>query len=214
MLGGIVPVNHLHPHLLVSARFDIRVRGRRHNKFGQCGVKDQSSQPHQIPIPARATAIAAGFRFSAILDERGRVWTFGSNSFGELNRQIEGKTSPEPGLAYADEPVVQMSCGWFHLCAVTSRGRLISWGRNNYGQCGEQDKLEDIRAESVSCGSEHTVFLSTSKALGTFGWNEHGQLGRSGDSSEHIHFPHFDRRVLTAASGGSHTLALTHPRQH
>lgn len=79
------------------------------------------------------------------------------------------------------ETITQVDCGSGHVAMVTSRGRVLVLGDNNYGQCGTQDASNETRgpgmvrpspvvvdlgiaggghkAVGVSCGDTHTAIL-------------------------------------------------------
>ncbi|KAF2563710.1 hypothetical protein F2Q70_00018952 [Brassica cretica] len=115
----------------------------------------------------------------------------------------------------------------------------IRWGRNQNGQLGlgnTEDSLvpqkiqafEGVRIKMVAAGAEHTaagekmsmvacgwrhtISVSYSGALYTYGWSKYGQLGH-GDLEDHL-VPHkleaLGNSVISQISGGwRHTMALT-----
>jgi hypothetical protein len=96
-------------------------------------------------------ALAAGFNHSAFVDAQGRVWTCGKNTHGEL------------GLSYdhlGDELVKTVD---FRLHYLPTRVR---------------GDLEGHRVAKVACGYHHTVALTETGRVFTWGSNKHGQCGR------------------------------------
>lgn len=57
--------------------------------------------PTQVPLPKRATQVAAGFEHSCVLLEGGAVWCWGNNRGGEL-----GRGTIDDGIKLAPGPVV------------------------------------------------------------------------------------------------------------
>ena len=85
--------------------------------------------------------------------------------------------------------VSTVSCGEFHTIAVCQDGSLWTWGRNNMGQlghgdCSDKHKLPKqvmglakkicIRA---AAGGQHSLVLTSSNKVYSWGCNIHGQLG-------------------------------------
>ena len=104
---------------------------------------------------------------------------------------------------------------------VTDQKTVYSWGRNTYGQLGRPslydyhiptriEGLENIT--SIAAGSEHSMALSESGQLFTFGWNEHGSCG-NGDTVNQlrpVNISHqFPTRVLSIGCGAGHCFAVT-----
>ncbi|CAJ1946243.1 unnamed protein product [Cylindrotheca closterium] len=141
--------------------------------------------------------VGCGRRHTVAVDEKGRIWTFGENKYGQLGRPFEGTKDPRPTeIDFSDLDIafgsdVRLDCGWSHnIVQVTSQDSDIivyGWGRNDKGQLGTgsfEDSVkkpiqlfQDKRLSFVACGSESTMVLDedTSAILGC-GWNEHGNI--------------------------------------
>ncbi|XP_063706462.1 E3 ubiquitin-protein ligase highwire-like [Culicoides brevitarsis] len=87
-----------------------------------------------------------------------------------------------------NNPVVQVSCGLHHTVLLTLTGEVFTFGSNAYGQLGTGD-LQPVqtpvqvvrfkgKAIQVAAGSNHTVILTASGNVFTFGKYHKGQLGR------------------------------------
>ena len=148
--------------------------------------------------------IACGSYHSICLDGDGNVFTFGSNSEGQLgigsSSTISELFSKIMSLRKKPEytsipqkvdlpPIQQIACGGnFNIC-LSINGELFSFGQNNHGQLGlgntkkyfsypqKIEKLLTYHIEFVEC-AYYTV-LCKSKNNEIFGWgdNNHGQLG-------------------------------------
>lgn len=112
------------------------------NYFGQIGNSSRinASSPTQInfggtwafPTSSRTT-FSASYHNLAI-DTLGRLWSWGSNSFGQLGNNNLAVLYSSPvmiGTGY-----VATSCGRFHSMGLKSDGSLWTWGYNSYGQLG------------------------------------------------------------------------------
>lgn len=91
----------------------------RDDRYGQCAGTKGGPTPTRVALPTRAAAVAAGLRHSVVLDVNGRVWTFGSNRYGQLNRDVASPQDPEPTLAFTAEVVSSIQSGWSHIAALT-----------------------------------------------------------------------------------------------
>jgi len=87
-----------------------------------------------ITVPQTAT----GNSFSVILKEDGTVWTTGLNNYGQLgngtkvNSSVPVQVKTDVNTYLTD--VKQITAGEDFVAALTSKGKVYAWGRNNYGQ--------------------------------------------------------------------------------
>jgi alpha-tubulin suppressor-like RCC1 family protein len=91
--------------------------------------------------------------------------------------------------ALAREDVVQVAAGKEHTVAVTSAGEVWTWGAEHSGQLGREleweddapgkvvDGLKDEHVVHVAAGSYHTVVVTSTGALWTWGDCGYGELG-------------------------------------
>uniref|UniRef100_A0A8C9FKU9 HECT domain-containing protein n=1 Tax=Pavo cristatus TaxID=9049 RepID=A0A8C9FKU9_PAVCR len=85
--------------------------------------------------------------------------------------------------------IVQIACGDHHSMALSRGGNLFTWGRNTHGQLGvgSQDPLiskpqlvkglKGIPLAQIAAGGAHSVVVSLSGAVYSWGKNNFGQLG-------------------------------------
>lgn len=82
--------------------------------------------------------VFCGQYFNFLLDETGRLFSFGYSESGGLG--IGSKSRKEPGIVpielIEDETIQDLVVGWGHVLLLTSEGRVFSWGASNHGQCG------------------------------------------------------------------------------
>lgn len=116
-----------------------------------------------------------------------------------------------------------IAAGAEHTAAVTEDGDLYGWGWGRYGNLGLGDRNDRLVPEKVSsvegekmvliaCGWRHTITVSSSGSLYTYGWSKYGQLGH-GDFEDHL-VPHKlealkDSSISQISGGWRHTMALT-----
>ena len=171
-------------------------------RFGQCLSegdinKDVWTGRWRPNDGSRLVRVACGRRHTVVLDEHGRVWTFGENKHGQLGRSIDDRKFDgvprlvEGALGEKGSGCFDIDSGWSHTIArvVPSLGQSASiygWGRNDKGQLGTGSAeavalprvlFEDVDGiQSMSCGSEYTVLVNGAGTILGCGWNEHGNL--------------------------------------
>lgn len=179
---------------------------------------------------SKLVKVACGRKHTAVIDDSGRLWTFGDNKYGQI-----GQTAEKSGPALVDisMPCVEVHCGWSHtivLCQQVDNGSLVAYGfgRNDKGQLGigttEHQFLpvrlfSGITIKSMSCGSESTVVVDESGSVLSCGWNEHGNLGNGStldgsilvevEGSPITVTPEYGSDTeIQVAAGGAHLLAM------
>jgi uncharacterized repeat protein (TIGR02543 family) len=178
--------------------------------------------------------VSAANAHSSALTENGKVFFWGDNAFGQL-----GDASATDQLLPVDitdvfnlsegDKVIQISLGDYFSSALTSTGRVFTWGRNNQGQLGigsDIDQLlpiditdnlnltEDDKVIQISLGSVHSSVLTQNGKVLTWGLNYYGQLGDNTTMFKLVptdisdRFPAGDK-VIQLSMGASHSSART-----
>jgi len=144
---------------------------------------------------AKATVVATGvvetsassFGSSCARMDTGSVQCWGDNWFGQLgNGTIAPIAVAYPVVAFA-APVVDLSLGLSHACAVLQGGALQCWGGNDWLQIGlpasARWSTQPItipglaNVAEVAAGNRHTCVRTASGQVLCFGDNGFGQLG-------------------------------------
>jgi alpha-tubulin suppressor-like RCC1 family protein len=110
--------------------------------------------------------------------------------------------------------------GFFH--SLTQQGQLLSWGINEYGQLGNgnREKKEKPRINThikepliqIVSGQQHSVAITKSGKVITWGGNRKGQLGdgQLTSSTNPIYPLQLKHRpVVSIACGESHSIVIT-----
>ncbi|XP_055315048.1 probable E3 ubiquitin-protein ligase HERC4 isoform X2 [Sitodiplosis mosellana] len=163
------------------------------NDFGQLGHEQTRKRPHLVEnLESHVIKnVCCGSSHSCAINEWGLLFTWGSNSFGQLGYGEFDTNEPLPKLAkkLATKNIVQIACGDHHNLALTNEGELWSWGLNNYGQLGignamkkvtnpmKITSLDGIPIAFIACGGYHSFAISKSGAVFGWGKNTFGQLG-------------------------------------
>jgi hypothetical protein len=140
-----VATSYYHSLALTS---DGKVYGWGENNYGQLG--DGSTTTRHTPTAVdmtgalagkTVTRVAANSDHSLALTSDGKVYGWGYNNYGQLG---DGLTTDNPVPtavdmtgALAGKTVTQIAAGYYHSLALTSDGKVYSWGDNSYSQLGD-----------------------------------------------------------------------------
>ncbi|MCL2140281.1 MAG: RCC1 repeat- and reductase domain-containing protein [Dehalococcoidia bacterium] len=143
-------------------------------------------------------AISAGGFHSLALKSDGTVYAWGQNyQFGQLgngtytNSSIPVQVLGVGGIGNLTD-VIAISAGYQYSLALKSDGTVYAWGRNYYGQLGDDTttnsttpvqvlgvggigNLTDVIA--ISAGHEYSLALKSDGTVYAWGENYYGQLG-------------------------------------
>lgn len=87
------------------------------------------------------TQISAGGHHSLVLTAKGRVYSFGYGSHGQLGlRQTKNYCTPQLIKDLLSKPISLIAAGWNHSLALSESGDLFGCGYGNHGQLGLNDK--------------------------------------------------------------------------
>jgi alpha-tubulin suppressor-like RCC1 family protein len=199
-----------------------------YNGQGQLGndTTVDSHTPVRVKLPAgvKATAISAGFEHSLALTSTGKVLAWGSNLDGQLgNGTHAARSVPVRVKVPTGTKVTAVAAGSFISLALTSKGQVLAWGDNAYGELGNgtttpssrpvRAKLPPgTRVRGIFAGCAHTLALTTAGKVLAWGDNNNGQLGNGTTMSSSVPVrPSMPAGAsVTAVSAGcQHSLALT-----
>ncbi len=188
------------------------------NDWGQLG--NGSTTNSSAPVPVRdisnAGALEAGSNHACAIDG-GQVKCWGKNDFGQLGN---GTTSflPQatPVTVSGISNAVALAAGGDHTCAIDGV-QVKCWGKNDFGQLGDNSTTNSNRPVTVSGGGNATVLAAGSlhscavfgNQLKCWGLNSSGQLGNGSvtNSSTPVTVTGIGEATALAA-GFSHTCSV------
>lgn len=135
--------------------------------------------------------VSVGEQHTVALANDGTVWAWGDNSVGQLG---DGSTSnslvPAPVIGLEGLEVVQVDAGYSHSVALTTDGRVFTWGYGFFGQLGNgQSTGSQLPIEvpasvfgnapirTVDAGPYTTTAITTDGTAFAWGRGLHGELG-------------------------------------
>jgi alpha-tubulin suppressor-like RCC1 family protein len=140
--------------------------------------------------------VAAGLYHSLAIKADGSLWTWGYNGGGDYDSGGGGQLGTG---SYVDQwyptevsmphPVIAVAGGWYHSLAVTNDGQVWAWGSNLDGQIGVTPSVSSTasptavstatNAIAVAAGYNHSVALTSTGSVLTWGNNSYGELGNN-----------------------------------
>lgn len=159
--------------------------------------------------------IDAGFSHNVGINIDGTLWSWGTNSIGQLGDGTNvGKNTPTK--ISNDTNWKMISCAKNYTIALKNDGTLWAWGENQNGELGIgtntfknlPTQIGGSNWKSISAGNGHSLALKTNGTLWSWGNNFAGQLGDGSTVSKNspIQVGTETNWVLISA-GGSHSLA-------
>ena len=141
--------------------------------------------------------IAPCGRHTCALSMNNRVKCFGDNSNGQLGIGTQSNRGGQPGELGDDLPFVdlgseftpiQIDCGRYFTCALSTGGNVKCWGDNGNGQLGQGDTAKrgsvpsgmgdnltiidlgsDFNVSVIRCGMDHVCAMSTVNEIKCWG---------------------------------------------
>ena len=170
-----------------------------HGQLGRQTAKNIDSKFEKVGdgiSGVKITAIAAGSRYTVLLDESGNVWTAGSNGYGELGRETNGMSSSVFGKAdLQGATAAKFIAAGGTTIVIDTDGNVRTSGINGHGQLGRDTGSEssdskllavtdgidgaEIIAAATGAGAYHSVLLDKNGVIRTCGSNQCGQLCRN-----------------------------------
>lgn len=212
------------------------------NYYGQLGADSRTSSNIPVEITSqfhlnltdKVIMVSSGGTHSSAITSSGRVFLWGSNSFGQLgdgtneDRHIPTDITAQFNLPN-NEKIVSISLGDNHSAALTSLGRLFLWGYNFRGQLGDSTFINkstpveitsrlgltlDEKIVEISMGDNFSSVVTSKGKVFTWGNNLYGQLGDGTTSNKNTpvditsRFGISDNEIVTSISiGYNHSIA-------
>lgn len=157
--------------------------------------KKLQRKPMLVPSLTKIVSIAAGNNHILALDNKGKVFAWGTGEQNQLGRRIVERTrvgSLTP-CRVALSKIKQIACGAYHCFAIDEAGLVYAWGSNNFGQTGLLDgagngdaavlkpgiveALRPYKIREIQGGEHHSLACTNDGKLLVWGRCDDGQAG-------------------------------------
>lgn len=131
------------------------------------------------------------------MTDKGYIYAWGRGFEGQLglSETIEVASVPQYVKFFHGKFVSSIATGAYYSLAVTNKGEMYSWGEAKMGQLGlgrfrevrtprQIEFPEPTHIKSCAAGFGHTVALTETGKLYSWGFNSYGQVGL-GDKKTH-----------------------------
>lgn len=204
-------------------------------------------EPFLLPESKKIVDIAAGSNHVLTLDNKGKVESWGAPEQNQLGRRVVQRdmkaSALRPGGVSFKRGVKisKIACGSYHSFAIDDKGRLFSWGLNNFGELGIEndagkdsavvleptlvDTLVDYKIAEVSGGEHHSIACTEDGKLIAWGRIDGCQTGLTKDkfNEDNTIFDEHNRprilkvptaheglpRIVSVACGTDNSFAIT-----
>jgi alpha-tubulin suppressor-like RCC1 family protein len=202
---------------------DGTVKSWGNDSYGQLGDDaNLVNKSTAVPVSgiSNAVAIAAGGYHSLVLLSNGTVKAWGRDNVGQLGDDANLVDRPTAVIVPGINNAVAIAAGWDHSLALLSDGTIKSWGRDNYGQLGDDANLVNQptavivpginNAVAIAAGLAYSLALLSDGTIKSWGYDIYGQLG---DDANLVNQPtpvnvSGISSVVAIAAGNYHSLAL------
>ncbi|XP_045176945.2 secretion-regulating guanine nucleotide exchange factor-like isoform X2 [Mercenaria mercenaria] len=206
------------------------------NNKGQLGLNSTDDvfvlTPVTVGNDENVTIATGGWDFSLAITESSDLYSWGSNTFGQLGDSSLPNKCLVPRKICEGLKFIQVAAGLRHVVALAENGDVYCWGHSKKGQCAvpvdEKPPLKVTsptkvmfpagigRVVSVSAGSYHTVALTDQGQVLVWGCNKYGQSTQSSEVKPQVNTPYMisqklfgDEKVKLIQSGWTHLIAQT-----
>ncbi|CAN5489301.1 T9SS type A sorting domain-containing protein [soil metagenome] len=184
---------------------------------GISGPGITSNIPVQVSTLTNVIAVSAGNNHSVALKSDGTVWTWGTNTEGELGDGTNSNSNIPIQISSLTN-IIAIAAGGFHTLALKSDSTVWAWGFNFNGALGNGTNIDSnipvqvLSASSVisvKAGRYHSMALKADGTVLTWGQNGWGELGDGTfvNSPTPIQVPSLSN-IKKISTAGLHCLAL------
>ena len=231
--------------LALSADGTVYTWGR--NEYGQLGNGvTATNSPVPVAVKTAGTPmegktivqISAKVWYALALASDGTVYSWGFNSWGQLGNGTSGTANnasapvavKTAGTPMEGKTIVQVAAGATHSLALATDGTIYAWGKNEYGQLGNDSTInspipvavktagtpmDGKKIIQIHAGYEHSLALASDGTVYAWGRNNSGQLGKNDATDAHIPAavqtlgtPMAGKVIVQLAAGNSQSMAL------
>ncbi|XP_061622236.1 probable E3 ubiquitin-protein ligase HERC1 isoform X5 [Phyllopteryx taeniolatus] len=199
--------------------------------YGRLGLGNTSNKK----LPEKVTAlegyqvgqVTCGLNHTLVVSADGMmVWAFGDGDYGKLGLgNSTAKSSPQKVEMLCGIGIKKVACGTQFSVALTKDGKVFTFGKDrliglpeararNHNRPQQVPALSGVHIQDVAAGAEHTLALSSTGDVYTWGSNLEGQLGLA--HTNHVREPTLvtvlqNKGINQITAGRCHSAAWTAP---
>ena len=202
-----------------------------YNQYGQLGIGNTNQYSERQEVTQDITGkelgiiqqVEVGFYYHscAIIDFSAYCW--GYNNYGQLgDSTTSNRYKPTEVSAPDNARFTDLSIGAHQSCGIIENGSVYCWGRNNYGQLGDNSTGDshlpnytmipgNSKAIAITSGLHHSCALMDNNSIYCWGYNNRGQLGDGSYTTGYKPvMSNFNptSRIVQISAGGEFTCAL------
>jgi hypothetical protein len=156
--------------------------------FGHDDIVQEKTTLHELCFKS-IIDLKTGFDHAIALTNDGKVFSWGFNDCGQIGNGKLDRFYHKPRLNKYLIHIKSISCGFNHSLVLTRNGEVYAWGSNNWGQIGSGSVklnqpipkkvmgLQNEKIIAISCGGYHSLALTETGFVFSWGCNEKGQTG-------------------------------------
>jgi len=158
--------------------------GENHKGQIGSGSKKKALRPFHVEgfNGEKIEAIACGYYHSMALTERGNVYSWGSNKYGQLGLKISNSSSNIPKLIKINVIFKKISCGDAHSLLLSRDGDIYAFGSNQFGQLGDDKDQSETPLKlnnknifiDIATHCAYDISIALSKNGLNFIWGKYG----------------------------------------
>jgi alpha-tubulin suppressor-like RCC1 family protein len=174
------PLLRVHQTLVASAWGD--------NEYGNLGDGTFAQRLAVVGVDSlsNVSQVSAGYDHSLAVTSDGSVWSWGSNTFGQLGTGPAQSSASPQLVSGISGTITQVAAGWSHSLALGTDGTVWAWGDNQYGELGDGDFIQSDTpvqlpglsdVTQIAAGSDWSLALRSDGTVWAWGTNLYNELG-------------------------------------
>jgi alpha-tubulin suppressor-like RCC1 family protein len=156
------------------------------NEYGNLGDGTFVQRPAAVNVGSNVTQVAAGYDHSLAVISDGSVWSWGSNTFGQLGTGSAQSAASPQLVSGISGTITKVATGWSHSLALGSDGTVWAWGDNQYGELGDGNLIQSntpvklvglSNVTQIAAGDDWSLALRSDGTVWAWGNNLYNELG-------------------------------------
>ena len=185
-------------------------------------IVDKIAKPHQFKFDHKIKDAACGISHSIVVLENGKVYSRGSNMYGQLGLS-NNIMQLYPRNVDIPQKIKHVACCKHSTFVIDINGNIWGWGQNNSGQLGIGHYYDTfapqniiipgfVQIKKIVCGEEYVIAISVSGLIYGWGDNSYNKINTSDNKKisipSQILLPRFEK-INKISCGKNHITAIS-----